>query len=155
TRLCGWLFAGRAGLLDCFSAFRLARIVYRRHVAGISRHLHSRACSGVAGVETPTYSTQTETEDVDLSQATWCAVHLCRIAHDRIQLHVARHAGSVSDVSRKTARLWCEREIDDQYCLCDRRDLRRCSDGLSFATMGTSARHYSVGDLRNAAHSTL
>ena len=35
--------AGRAGLLDRVSAFRLARIVCRRRAAGATRYLHSRA----------------------------------------------------------------------------------------------------------------
>src|SRR2546421_12133876 len=115
TRLRSGLFAGGAGLLDCVSAFRLARIVYRRRVAGIFGDLHPRARSGIAGVATPARSTEAASEDVDLHQATRRALHLCRAAHDRVQLHVARHPGSVSHLPGKTAWLWRQREIDDQY----------------------------------------
>src|SRR5437588_6596897 len=156
TRLRGWLSPRRAGLLDRLSALRLARIVYRRRVARFSGDLHSRARSGIAGLATRPRSWRAPAiEDVDLRSATRRLVHLCRAAHDRVQLHVARDPGSLSDLSRKTARLRREREIDDQYCLCDRCDLWRCGDGFSFATMGTSARYHSIGNLRNVAHTVV
>src|SRR5882724_3463553 len=66
TRLRGGLPARGAGLLDCFSAFRLARIIYRRRTAGVFGDLHSRACSGIAGVATRARPAEAATEDVDL-----------------------------------------------------------------------------------------
>src|SRR5438105_6532304 len=156
TRLRVWLSARRAGLLDRLSALRLARIVYRRRVARFSGDLHSGARSGIAGLATRPRSWRAPSmEDVDLRPATRRLVHLCRAPHGRVQLHVARDPGPLSDLSRKTARLRREREIDDQYCLCDRCDLWRCRDGFSFPTMGTSTCHNPVGDLRNVVNSAL
>src|SRR5437868_6005238 len=156
TRLRGWLSPRRAGLLDRFSTLRMAWIIYRRRLARLSGDLHSRARSGIAGLATRPRSRRAPAiEDVDLRSATWRIVHLCRAAHDRVQLHVARDPRSLSDLSRKTARLRREREIDDQYCLCDRCDLWRCRDGFSFPTMGTPARYYSIGNLRNVAHTIV
>src|SRR5207237_8012986 len=126
TMLRVWLSPGRAGLLARFSTLRLSWIIYRRRAARFSGDLYSRARSGIAGLATRPRSWRAPAiEDVDLRSATRRLVHLCRAAHDRVQLHVARHPGPLSDLSRKTARLRREREIDDQYCLCDRCDLWR------------------------------
>src|SRR5438552_6338254 len=155
ARLRGGLPARGAGLLDCFSAFRLARIIYRWRIAGVFGDLHSRACSGIAGVATRARPAAAATEDVDLRQATRRLVYLRRSSDDGIQLYVARHPGFVRDFSGETARFWCEREITDQYCLCHRRDLRRRGDGFSLAAMGAAPGHHSIGDLWNVAYSAL
>src|SRR4029077_4790421 len=42
----------RTGLLDRFSHFRVAGIIYRGSVAGAARYLYSRACAGVASLGT-------------------------------------------------------------------------------------------------------
>src|SRR6266446_4427519 len=140
TRLRGGLSARGAGLLDCVSAFRLARIIYRRRTAGVFGDLHSRACSGIAGVATRARPAAAASEDVDLRQATRRLVHLRRASDDGIQLYVTRHPGFVRDFSGETARFWCEREISDQY---------------SLATMGAAPGHHSIGDLWDAAYSAL
>src|SRR5437762_7596199 len=90
ARVCGRLSARGAGLLDCVSAFRLARIIYRRRVAGTFGDLHSRARSGIAGVATRARSAETTTEDVDLHQATRRLVCLRRTFDDCVQLYVTR-----------------------------------------------------------------
>src|SRR5438876_3087277 len=155
TRLRGGLPARGAGLLGCVSAFRLARIIYRRRIACLFGDLHSRACSGIAGMATRARPAAAATEDVDLRQATRGLVYLRRSSDDGIQLYVTRNPGFVRDFSGETARLWCEREINDQYCLCHRRDLRRRGDGFSLAAMGTAPGHHSIGDLWNVAYSAL
>src|SRR6266436_8701493 len=106
TRLRGGLPARGAGLLDCFSAFRMARIIYRRRIAGVFGDLHSRTCSGIAGVATRARPAAAATEDVDLRQATRHLVYLRGAVDDGVQLHVARNAGSLRDLFAKAARFY-------------------------------------------------
>src|SRR6202040_707849 len=59
TRLRLWVSPGGAGLLDCLSNFRVARLVCRGRIAGATRYLYSRARAGVASLGTESRSWQT------------------------------------------------------------------------------------------------
>src|SRR6202022_2360030 len=154
----GWFgdkFGRRIPFMPALIFFRVGRLILRRRVAGIFSDLHSRACSGIAGLATRSRSAETATEDVDLRPPTWRLVHLRRASDDGVQLHVAWDAGFVRDVSGKTARFRGEREIDDRHRLRNRCDLRRDRRWISFAAMGPSPFNCSLGRIWDAPDSTL
>jgi hypothetical protein len=74
-------------------------------------------------------------------------VLLCRPSHDGIQLHVARDAGPLPDLPRKTARFLCQPEIDDDHYLRLGGHLWGNRDWVHVATMGAETQHYCLGDL--------
>src|SRR5205085_12651225 len=71
TRLRLRVSPGRAGLLDRFSDFRVARLVCRGRIAGATGYLYSGACAGVTGLGTESRQWQThEIRSTTLRQRT-------------------------------------------------------------------------------------
>ena len=122
----------------------------------IPRDLHPGARSGIAGLgAAPQSKTRNAFQCYSVHQAARKIVHLRGASDDRVQLHVARHAGSLCDVSGKAARLWRQPKIDHHHRLCDRRDLRRNGHRVHVATLGTPTVDHFVGCVRHASDSNL
>ena len=85
TGICGWLSAGRAGLLDRVSVFRLARIIRSRCAAGAAGRVHPGSCSRIAGLAAlPRPEKARAAGPGRIHQATRNALRPCRAADDGV-----------------------------------------------------------------------
>ena len=85
----------------------------------------------------------------------WLAVHLCDFAHDRVQRHVARHSGHVSNVSWPAARARRIAKINHRNHLRHRCDLRRNCGRPLFAKIRAPAFDHCHCDLWNHLDSSF
>ena len=90
-----------------FPFFGWRGLVRCRRAAGAARDLHSRARPGIAGLAASRQRSENVLDSMlSVSLGNTGALFIYAVlAHDRVQLHVARHTRSLSDLSRKTARL--------------------------------------------------
>src|SRR6478672_8075354 len=101
TGLLLWLPPRGGGLLARLSALRVARPFCGRRAAGVARDLYPGALAGVAGLAAPTRYRGGVVRHGSVPEGTLAAPDSCRAFDDCFQLHVARHAGSLPDLSAK------------------------------------------------------
>ena len=88
-------------------------------------------------------------------QGALAALSLRRAPDDRLQLHVARHAGSLPDISAKAARAFRQPDGADCDHLQSRRDLRWHAAWSFLAELGSTPHDHHRGGARDSAHPGL
>src|SRR5437016_4847222 len=157
ARVCFRISSRGNCLLAGLPAFWLARSFRRGGDTGASRSFHSHQGPGIAGLA----ATKDEPRREDIAALfangprALASFSLRDFAHDRVQLRVARHAGSLPDFPAKAVRPRCGAGAEREHHLQSRGNFWRDNFWRALATLGSSPYDHRGGGTGHVAHSGL